>query len=338
MQVAYTIGTRAISVRTHVVTLLRRVIGFLVLCAISCGVGASGFNTRDQNPLLQSYYLPSIAILEREGWQSFHSLFITNTYQRETGGNENLTMDAEIYRYEFSIAYQWDLWRLTATVPLIFYSGGKLDSAIEDFHELFYFPDGGRPDNPDNRIDLRYDRNGQTLFFQQFRDNGLGDIVISLTRELFSGKGAATSVSFGVEAPTGELSIFGREEAIDYGIWLSHERLIIPDLSLYGMIGWSLLDTAGVLGKYVNERVQVIQFGGEYRFSPKIFALLQFDIHSAIVKDSALDSLDDSMQMQVGIKLRQWITHYDVDLFFSEDVLVGSAPDITFGLRVARTY
>ena len=318
------------------------VLWLMLTASLSCGAFASGLSTRDQNPLLQSYYLPTISgfggLELEQGWQSSQSLFVTNTFQREIDGNENLTMDAEIYRYEFSIAYQWDLWRVNATVPLIFYRHGQLDIVIEEFHELFHLPDGGRPGNPDNRINLRYYRNGQTLFFQRFRDSGLGDIAISVTRELFPTESAATSVSFGVEAPTGELSIFGDGEAIDYGLWLTHERLIIPDLSLYGMIGWSFLDTAGVLGKYVNKRVRVIQLGGEYRLSPKIFALLQLDIHSAIVKDSALDSLDDSMQAQFGIKIKQWVAHYDIDLFFSEDIQVGSAPDITFALRVARTY
>jgi hypothetical protein len=30
--------------------------------------------------------------------------------------------------------------------------------------------------------------------------------------------------------------------------------------------------------------------------------------------------------------------NHDIDLFFSEDILVGSAPDITVGIRIYRNY
>jgi len=62
--------------------------------------------------MLQAYYLPALGFSSQPGWQYSHTLFITNTFQTETINNETLVIDVENYRYDFSIAYQQNNWRL----------------------------------------------------------------------------------------------------------------------------------------------------------------------------------------------------------------------------------
>ena len=42
--------------------------------------------------------------------------------------------------------------------------------------------------------------------------------------------------------------------------------------------------------------------------------------------------------MQLGLGFPRLLGEQRLDLFFSEDILVGSAPDISFGLRLSRSY
>ena len=79
---------------------------WLALLANSYHVAASaiGLPTRDQNPILQPYYLPTLGFASQPGWQYSNSLFITNTFQTESVNSETLVIDAESYRLEFAIA------------------------------------------------------------------------------------------------------------------------------------------------------------------------------------------------------------------------------------------
>jgi len=126
--------------------------------------------------MLQGYYLPSINMQSDNGWHLSHMLFITNTYQDENRSDEALRIDVENYRYDFSLAYQNDNWRLSATLPFIANDSGSLDGLIENWHDAFDLPQGGRTRNPDNQIELLYSRNGNTIFEQNKPDSDIGDL------------------------------------------------------------------------------------------------------------------------------------------------------------------
>ena len=130
-----------------------------ITCLFGCFVATAnatslGLNTRDQNPMLQAYYLPSIDMQESNGWHLTHSLFITNTFQKQTENNEKMRIDVENYRYDFSLAYQTDDWRLNTSLPFIANDRGSLDGLIEEWHDIFNLPQGGRTSNPDDQIKL----------------------------------------------------------------------------------------------------------------------------------------------------------------------------------------
>ena len=61
-------------------------------------------------------------------------------------------------------------------------------------------------------------------------------------------------------------------------------------------------------------------------------------MHSETVEDSELTAFGNSMQIQIGLGFLNFPGKHRLDLFFSEDILVGSAPDISFGLRLTRAY
>ena len=313
---------------------------WLVLLAGSNHVVAAtiGLATRDQNPMLQAYYLPALGFSSQPGWQYSHSLFITNTFQTETINNETLVIDAESYRYDFAIAYQQNNWRLNTKIPLIFTQGGSLDGLIEDWHDFFGLPEGGRKSNANDQLNIEYIKNGATIFLQNKADNDIGDIEVSLSYQLASDKKRSTEISVGIELPTGSVDTNSGNEATDIALWLSHTRAATDLTNLYGLIAYSRLGKGGQLDAQLNTGTWVAQLGAEHAFSPKITGILQFDMHSALINDSALTAFGNSLQMQLGLQFRSLIKNHNLDLFFSEDILPGSAPDITFGVRVSGGY
>lgn len=309
---------------------------WLVLLAGSNHVSAAtiGLATRDQNPMLQAYYLPAIGFSSQPGWQYSYSLFITNTFQTETINNETLVIDAESYRYDFAIAYQQNNWRLNTKIPLIFTQGGALDGLIEDWHDFFGLPEGGRKSNANDQLNIEYIKNGTTIFLQNKADNGIGDIEVSLSYQLAGDKKQSSEISVGIELPTGSVDTNSGNETTDIALWLSHSRTASENTNFYGLIGYSRLGKGGQLDTQLNTGVWVAQMGTEHIFTPNITGIIQFDMHSALIKDSALKAFGNSLQIQVGLKFRNLMKNHDLDLFFSEDILAGSAPDITFGIRI----
>jgi len=314
--------------------------GWLVLLTISNPVASTtiGLATRDQNPMLQAYYLPSMGFSSQPGWQYSHSLFITNTFQTESINNETLVIDVENYRYDFAFAYQHNNWRLGTKIPLIFNQGGSLDGLIEDWHDFFGLPGGGRKSNPDDQLNIEYIKNGTTVFLQNKAHNDIGDIEVSLSYQLVADEKRSTDFSVGVELPTGSADSNSGNEATDVALWISHQRAVTDLTRLYGLIAYSRLGKGGQLAQQLNSATWIAQIGVEHAFNSDISGILQLDMHSALIKDSALTALGNSLQLQFGLQFRNLIENHNLDLFFSEDIAAGSAPDISFGIRLSSRY
>ena len=299
-----------------------------------------GLNTREQNPMLQAYYIPGIssAWRERDGWLLSQSLFITNTYQRESASNETLIIDSENYRYDLSIGYQYQDWQLSTRVSLISNEGGKLDSVIEDWHDLFGLPQNGRTGNPDDRLNMQYSRNGILIFQQHKPKTGIGDIALSVGYQLYRDETSSRQISFGIELPTGDVKKSTGNDAIDFALWLDQVVSINQKSRLYGLIGISRPGNGGQLQSLLKSNVWFGQLGVDYTIYPGWTGIVQVDVHSKIVSDSELTAFGNSMQIQLGLKLENWLEQQDINLFFAEDILVGSAPDISFGVQLTTKY
>ena len=72
----------------------------------------------------------------------------------------------------------------------------------------------------------------------------------------------------------------------------------------------------------------------EWRFTPRWSALMQYDGHSALL-DGALEAVGEPTGMlSMAVRWRP-TGHWMIDVGFSEDVVVESAPDITVLLNVS---
>ena len=311
------------------------VTGLLAFGSSQAANTAAGLATRDLNPILQPIYLPAYTPYSTsDGWRIDHSFFITNTAQLENKGNESLTIDVENYRYELGLRYRKDNWLAQADIPFMANSSGELDGSIEDWHDVFGLPQGDRNKLPSGELNVGYSRDGVVEYSQDESSNGLADISLALGYQLTEG----TRYFVGVELPTGSASDYSGNEAIDYATWLTHEMPVGAALSFYGLLGVSFPGDDGNLEGLVVDEIWVAQLGTQYFFNDGIAGTVQLDWHSKTIDDSDLTAFGDSLQMQLGLGFLKLFDNYRLDLFFSEDIKVESAPDISFGLRLAREF
>ncbi len=310
--------------------------GLLLFWVSLPGSASPGFATRDLNPVLQSVYLPGYAPQWSESeWQLSHTLYITNTSQRQVAANENLVIDVESYRYEFSLGLRIDDWVIQGSLPLISNQGGFLDSSIEGFHDAFGLPQGSRPSFPHNQIEIEYSRNGITAYQQSISSSGVGDVSIAFGYHPVEGN---TAFFLGIELPTGSQADFTGNEAIDIALWMIHSQQISPRSNWYGLLGASFPGNDGLLKDLIVDQIWVGQIGVNFRFTDTTTGIIQLDLHSETINNSELTAFGNSAQVQLGFHFKQLIGSHSLDVFFSEDILVGSAPDISFGLRLSRGF
>lgn len=296
---------------------------------------ASGYATRELNPILQPLFLPSLTPFSaKDGWRIDHSFFVTNDFQKRSKGNERLSIDVETYRYELDLSHRRDKWLTHVNIPLMANRRGELDGVIDDWHDLFGFPDGDRPDYPQDQINIEYQRDGVVEYSQTETSEGLGDIAISIGYQ----PGDSTAYFVGIELPTGSESDFTGNEAIDIAFWLTRESRINADINAYGMLGISFPGDEGNLEGLTADHILVGQLGIDYRFWDDFIATAQLDMHSAAIEDSSLRAFEESYQVLLGLGFLRLFENHRLDLFFTEDILVRSAPDITFGLRLSREF
>jgi hypothetical protein len=314
---------------------LRSTVAVLLLFWIPQATSAAGLATRDLNPVLQGIYLPTLVpVGGGDGWRLDHSLYITNTLQQESESGEELIIDVENYRYEFALANRSGNWITRVAVPLVANETGELDAVIENWHDFFGLPQGKRDQFARDRIDVHYRRDGKLEYSQTASSGGLGDISLALG---YQRPGAAAWFA-GIELPTGSEDDFSGNEALDFALWATRHLALDEQTTAFGMLGVSFPGDGGNLEGLLVERIWAAQLGVEYRFGDGLAATAQLDMHSRTVDGSSLDAFGNSVQIQLGLGWLELFEQHRLDLFFSEDILVGSAPDISFGLRLARAF
>lgn len=309
-----------------------------VLCLlpllVSGGLQAAdwpGLPTRDQNPVLQGYLIPTQPVTTAaDGWSGGASLYITNTYQQDHSTEQQLVIDVENTRLDLQLNYRQGDWVFSANLPLFDNRAGQLDRLILDWHDFFGLPQGGRDQAPLDRLLMYWQADGQDRFRIEQPVSGIGDLQLSTGYRL-SPQG---ELWFALELPSNSDPLLSNG-GIDAALWWRYHGDPTRPLQTYGSAGLSWLHDGGVLKGHREPVIGFLQAGLRYRWNPAVEGLLQIDAHSPIADDSRVDGLDTSLQGQFGIRFPDLIKGYRLDLYFSEDILPGHAPDITFALSLS---
>ncbi len=294
----------------------------------------------NRSPFVQVYGLPAAqsAKLVAEGGSSAGlQLDISNNFTEDNKGNEAIFIDGETHRANIQFRYGLsDAIELGIDVPYLSHDSGGLDSIIEDWHDLFGFPDGGRPEFPRDQLQFTYQRDGQTISSVTSSNNGIGDVSLSMAYQLSQSETRQWALRSAVKLPTGDAEDLHGSESTDVslGLNVSDQGLLQKyNIALHGTAGVMWMDSGEVLAELQEDFVLYGSSTLSWQATSSVSLKLQLDAHTAFY-DSALTELgDDSAQLILGGAVRlgeNWI----LDLAISEDIAVDTAPDVVFHIGI----
>ncbi|TNF34120.1 MAG: DUF3187 family protein [Gammaproteobacteria bacterium] len=287
--------------------------------------------TRDQNPLVMIHGLPSATparLMTDDDSRFMTSLNISNTINLQLSNHEYLFVDAETYQlnliYEHGLAQGW-LFRIQ--LPLIGHSGGFLDSAIDNYHDLMGFREGVRPLYPRDQLRIQYIVNGITLLDLEQRSSGIGDVSVQLAWQQVSNNDFALSYWSSIKLATGDSEQLTGSGGKDFALWLASHGRMSENSWLYGNLGYLWLEEGDVLTEQQKNSTAFAVLGLQYQAWPSIQLKAQFDAHTALY-DSELDFLGDVIQFTFGGSIL--FQQSSLDIAIAEDIDVGTSPDVNF--------
>jgi uncharacterized protein DUF3187 len=305
----------------------------LALSALAAGQAAQAdpFALRDQNPLIHGVYLPlgrPALPADRSARQDL-TLTFSNTTNIDRNRGEELLVDGETTELRWSAA--WPLgerWQLQASIPMVHYEGGHLDSMIDDWHRLLGLPRGDRPARPENRLDFYYGLAGSSVDVTEGH-TGLGDAAIEVAYTMLATDQSTLNLWVGMEFPIGERSALLGNGSVDAAIWLSGARQLAEHWQLDATLG---ITRPGSVEPLPLAAPGAIPFGSvalSWEGAPAYGLTLQIDAHGSCVEDSDLDFLGSAALLTVGGHFL-FASGWRFELAVTEDLRPGASPDIVF--------
>ncbi|MFT7487595.1 MAG: hypothetical protein ACI9F9_003456 [Candidatus Paceibacteria bacterium] len=140
---------------------------------------------------------------------------------------EYVVVDAETvrgtYRTRHGLSDRLDV---EVEIPFLWAGAGGLDGFVEDFHDFFGLPKGGRDENEDDHYEVNVSDGGEEIYGLDSYEVGLQDIPVFLTYLVTeeSPSAPAFATRIGVEFPTGSESGGFGNGAFDFGAGLLAEK------------------------------------------------------------------------------------------------------------------
>ncbi len=298
------------------------------------------FDTFNQSPIIQIHGLPAIGsaiVLPVDRSQYRLTINIASNYTTKTLSNEAVLFDGETERLTFSYTQglgenlEWGV-----RIPYVSHDGGSLDAFIEDWHDMFGLPQGGRDRASHNRLIYRYSRNGNTLLNLTNTTDGIGDVRVNGAwqwRKANRQNEANIVLRTSLSLPTGDSDKLMGSGGIDAALWLSANRtkswFSYPG-SLWGGTGILLLGDGDVLAGQQRGAALFGSIGGGAKVWSNVFLKLQVDANTALYSKSSLVQISgDSMQLIMGGEI-EMDKNMRIDLAVKEDPTVHASPDVVF--------
>ncbi len=321
---------------------------FLLLPASSPGIEIAPFATRNQNPLVQIYGIPTAEpgrLLDRGRFSARLTLDIANSYASDKAKSEEVLLDGETYHSNLGLRYGvGDRLQIGLDIPFISHSGGFLDGFIEGWHDTFHLPQGGREQAPRERLAYSYRRDGQPLVDLTDSTAGFGDLRLSGAWQLLRASAArpgAVALHLSLKLPTGDSDKLLGSGSSDLALSLSGQRDVpirMGRIAAFASFGTLLMTDGDVLPEQRRNLAGFGSVGLGWAPHERLALQLQIDGHSALYKDSRLQEIDaNSLQLVLGGSV-QLAERTVLDLAVSEDIVVDTAPDVVFHLSLHRIF
>ena len=262
---------------------------------------------------------------------------LANHYRLSERAGHQIIIDGETLRMRVFIERPLgDGWSFGADLPFFYQSGGVLDDVVDSWHSAFNMPDGDRNRRPEGVLEYSLS-NVEGQFFNLTRSSsGLGDMQLSLARELGEG---GWIVRAAIKLPTGREQILAGSGGTDISInVLRREDAIVRGRAAGFYYGFGLTDIEqpDQILYPVEDQVLTGIVGGGVAIGQRFGFKGQIDAHSALY-DSQLEEIG---QTSVMASIGGWLDIGDSTLFefaVSEDLHVSTTPDVALVFNLSWT-
>lgn len=318
----------------------RAALGFVLLAgAGSAPSGSTGpFATGDSGPLSLLFGLPDppAARTTPDGRQTLAvSSTLANNYSGDYRDDESLLLIGETHqtriRWTRGLPHRFEL---GVAVDYLRHQSGFLSEPINAYHDLLGVGGEELPGLSRDQVRFEYERDGVKLLDHRRSTRGFGDTRLRLARQLALPSLAdrmAGSLFLSVKLPTGSPSRLTGSGGTDVALGLS---LANADdsrrsrLALYGGGGLLVTSRGDVLPDRRRRRAGFAWIGAERKLTPRLFAKVQLDAHTALFRDSAFGPLSGVVVQGVAGLTFETDPSRSWDFSLSEDLTVGDAPDV----------
>lgn len=317
---------------------------FACLLLLAVGATAAGqdnpadaFPLRAHNPFLQVYGLPAFQtheLVAPGGVDVSVSYDVANDADDADRDGEFLVIDAETEVLNLSIRRRiGERFELGLDLPWIRHSGGYLDRAIFEFHDLVGLSNSAR-EGASDQFRLSFGRDGVTLLDLPAAVSGIGDLQLSAAATV-----GRLTLRAGLKVPTGDADKLTGSGAMDLslGVYGGGTRALFERaLDYSGFVGVLQLGDGDVLPTL--QRSAVAYGGGALRWhATERWSLgAQLYIQGPYL-DAELDELGGTtFQLAVGADYRLPQQGWLLRLAIAEDIAAGAAPDFAAHLSVRR--
>lgn len=288
--------------------------------------------SRNQTPLalLFVYMTPDRAASIEKGALDLDVVFdYSNIIQEQQTENEFLRFDLEYLRTLVALKRGFGHGvELGFEIPFYVYYGGFLDSFVSSFHEAFGLPNLLRGQTPHGLVEYQYRRGDQIVLEGKESFGAVGDLAFTAKKTLLESSPYTLSVRGALKLPTGSPENLSGSGATDFGIGAAFDRVGAK----YGLYLNASYQFLGTPERFESRDYVAFMAGADWRFKPRLAALLQVDYMGPPVRGELTNLNDPGIQLGLGLRYRhsesfvyEWRLVEDLSSF---------SPDFTFAFQV----
>lgn len=300
---------------------------------------------RNLMPVAQLYGLPRPvgADIAQPGTRLLANFEITNNFASQNRGEDEAGYDGESYLTSLTLSRglgQARRFEAGLVIPYIRHSGGQLDGFIDEFHDLFGFPDSGRSEVARGLLDYHVRVDGTTYADIQNTQGHLGDVSAWLGYQIFRDAETSLALRTMVKVPTGRVSSLSGSGGTDVALWAEYAsarllRALQLEVSL--MAGAVLLGNGDLAPARQRDVAGFFHFGLQLPLGKRLRLHGQLDAHTELV-DASLQqiggsALQGTLGGRIGLSRRFWL-----DLGVVENLTTKSAADVTFQIALGGRF
>lgn len=291
---------------------------------------------RDANPLLSGFAVPKALpayVPDDPSWTWQASFIWGSSALVQRTPRETMIVDAETRELSIELGRALSNgYALRFELPYRHTSAGALDGFIDSWHDFFGMPEGARPTLPRDSLHVAYERDGRWLIDDRSSHSGIGDVSLQLGKQL----GAAPITAWvGLKFPSGDADEFTGSGSMDVSLAIAAEHAFGDRYAVFAQAGGAYLGDGDRMPSQQKDFAWSAILGASVRAFAPLTLTAQIDAHTAIY-DSETAFLGEVVTLTVGGTYRI-DRNWDLSFAVTEDLAVGTAPDVAFVFQIGRS-